>query len=340
MFIKKIMLFLLFSFVVLVFNAEIFADYDNENEKTRLYNSLKRRSDPNMSTDITFSKEVVTKPKAVEEKKKKNEELSRELSREYGRPLRAGSFGLPLPDGSEILLSKTRRRISGFKLHVDTTIFANKEKTETNYEATIIDTGFGKDDLGYFINHKAKTAQIWSDKNIIGYDVLRFGKVDEKIVMDIMKFCNPEVAEETSKEKIFIRSDTKRIEGKIADEIEFINLEDGQIEYTLSLDTNDWSRCRKIVWYDKESGLVSESVESKEFSKAQGSDELFPRLVIKRYFDKKGEEIKTETIKIENIIIGESISEDVFSLETMEEYSITDLTVSPPKIIKQKLNNK
>ncbi len=337
MFIKKrnILMSLIFA-GILISNANVSANSFGEDEKKHLYDSLNWQTYANMTIDISFTKEVVTKPDAVKEKKRKAEETSRKLSEESGRSLRIGTYSLPLPDGSEIRLSKTRIRIgSELKLRKDTKIFSNKEKTETNYEGTIINTGFGKDGPSYFIDHKLKTAIIWSGMRWSGRQVLRFGKVEEPILIDIMSVCNPKPSQYTNmyKRKDFFYSGTGTIEGKTTDEIECISLENGQTEYKISLDPNDWHICRKIVWYDKESSLVSKTVENKEFAKAKGTGELFPRLIESKYFDKAGKEEKLETINVSNVVIGQPFSEDIFSLDVPNEYTINDMRVSPPKVI-------
>ncbi len=336
MFIKKRKTFLLLLITVtLTSNVNILANSLSNDEKTRLYDSLNWQTYTNMTIDISFTKEVITRPKAVKEKQRKREETSKKLSEESGRSLSIGSLGFPLPDGSEISLSETRKRISGLKLHNDTKIFSNKEKTETNYEGTIINTGFGKDDPSYFIDHKFKTATIWSGRRWSGYEVLRFGKVEEAILLDIMHLCNPNPSQYTNmyKKKDLFYVGTGTIEGKTTDEIECINIENGQTEYKISLDPNDWRICRKIVWYDKESGLVSKTVEYKEFAKAKGNGELFPRLIESKYFDKAGKEEKVETINVSSVVIGQPFSENTFGLDVPNEYTINDMRVSPPKVI-------
>jgi len=338
MFIKKRKTFLLLLLAgILTSNVNILANSLSNDEKTRLYNSLNGQIYRDITIDISFTKEVVTKPEAVKEEQRKREEATNKLREESGRSsLKIGTFSLPLPDGSEIRLSETRIRIgSGLKLRSDTKIFANREKTEAKDVATMINTGFGKDDPSYFIDHKLKTAIIWSGRRWSGYEVLRFGKVDKAILIDIMSVCNPKPSQYTNmyKRKDFFYSGTGTIEGKTTDEIECISLENGQTEYKISLDPNNWHICRKIVWYDKESGLVSKTVEHKEFAKAKGNGESFPRLIESKYFDKAGKEEKIETIKVSNVVIGEPISEDIFSLDVLNEYVINDMRVSPPKII-------
>jgi len=87
------------------------------------------------------------------------------------------------------------------------------------------------------------------------------------------------------------------------------------------------------VWYDDKSGLASKIIEYKQFAKAQGSGELFPRLVIRRFFDKEGGEEKVETINIMDVVIGQPVSEDVFKLDVPTDYTIVDNRSIPPLTI-------
>ena len=334
MLIKERKVSLLFLFIIVILTINITAntfDY----EKARLYDSLKSPSDANMTIDISYTKKTITKPEAVNVKKQKAEEISKELSENSNRTIRPGSLGLSQQDGSEIQLSETRKRISRLKLRNDTTIFANKEKTKTNYEGTTINTGFGEDDPTYFIDHKLKTASIWKNKRFLGYDVLIFGKVDKAVLLDIVVLCNPKSLQDanTPKKKDFLYSGSGVIDGKTTDEIECVNLETGQTEYKIYLDPNDWSMCRKYIKYDEESGSVSKIVEYKEFSKAEGNGELFPRLILTRHFDKDGQETKIETINVSKVVVGQPIPEDIFNLDVPNDYTIRDMRVSPPETI-------
>ena len=86
------------------------------------------------------------------------------------------------------------------------------------------------------------------------------------------------------------------------------------------------------MWYDNESGLASQIIEYKQFAKAGGSGELFPRLKTRRYFDEKGEEEKVETTNITNVVIGLPISDEVFEFNVPNDYTIIDNRYSPPRI--------
>lgn len=140
-------------------------------------------------------------------------------------------------------------------------------------------------------------------------------------MIDLVRFCS---RAKTSGNKNILHSGRATVDGKVVDEIECVNLKNGKPAYRISLDSDDWHICRKIVWYDDKSGLVSKIVEYKEFAKAKGSGELFPLLVISRYFDDKGKEEKVETINVNNVVIGLQISEDIFKLDVPNGY--TELT--------------
>ena len=334
MFIKSKTAVLFFVFI-LIMGTHVKA-LKNE-QADRLRNSLRSSNNSKIPIDVLYTEEVITTPEEVNKENMKRAERTEEMRRKTNSATATyGSFGIPMPDGSERRLSQTLIRIGeGLKIRNDTKIYANLEKTETNYDVTTINTGFGKDIISYRIEHKLK--EIWIHKGVHwpGRQILRFGKINESMLLDIVRFSNLKVDVNKPKKKTFEYRGTNKIDGKDVDEIEFIDLEKGRREYRLSLDSNDWSRCRKIVWYDKESGLVSESIEYKEFLKAQVSNELFPRLVIKRYFNEEGKEAKIETIRVEHVIIGGSISEEIFDLSVPEEYSLFDITVTPPKVIKQ-----
>lgn len=337
MFGKKGKIVLALVFVgFLIFRTQGFALPLGDNEKSRLYNSMKRRNGAPLTIDVLLTKEVVTKPEAVRRLKQATMEETKMLREKLNDDsVTLVSVGIPSVDGSEIRLSKTRTRIGfGLKLRNDTTVFANKEKTETNYEATTINTGYAKDSPSYEIDHKLKRVWIRTGWRWSGRKVLRFGKVDEFIVMDILRFCSPNRSQRAKafEKKDLLLSGTATVDGKVVDEIECINLENGKAIYKISLDPNDWQICRRIVRFESKSGLVSNIVEYKEFAKAKGSGELFPHLVTRRYFDKEGKEEKIETINITHVIIGLPIPEDVFKLDVPDEYIIIDNRYSPPRI--------
>lgn len=321
---RKIVLALVFV-GFLIFDTKISARPLGDEEKTRLYESIIRPIDANMTIDVSFIEEVVTNPEAVKKIHQVTIEETRKL-REQAKDdsITLVSVNIPSPDGSEMRLSQKRIRIgSGLRMRVDTTIFANKEKTETHYEATTINSLFDVNAPSYRIDHKLKQVIInnwrWS-----GRKVLRFGKVDEAILMDIVRLCNPKWRTKPSKNKDFSYKGAGNVDVEVVDEIECIDLESGKPKYTISLDPNDWQICRRIVRYDDKSGLASKIVEYKQFAKAKGSGELFPRLVIRRYFGKEGKEEKVKTINVTDVVIGLPISEDIFKLDVPTDYTIVD----------------
>jgi len=330
---RKIVLTLVFV-GFLIFTTQGFALPLGDNEKTRLYNSMKRRNGAPLTIDVSYTTKTVTEPEAAKRKEEARMERTKILRKESNSDsITLVGVGIALPDGSEIRLSETRTRIgTGLKLRKDTTVFANKEKTETNYEATTINTGYAKDSPSYEIDHKLKRVWIRTGWRWSGRKVLRFGKVDEPMVMDIWRSCSPNRSQRAKafEKKDFLLSGTAAVDGKVVDEIECIDLENGKAKYRISLDPNDWQICRRIVRFESKSGLVSNIVEYKEFAKAKGTGELFPRLIIRRYFDKDGKEEKVETINVRNVVIGLPISEDIFKLDVPDGYSIIDNRVSPP----------
>jgi len=324
MFVEKGKAVLLLIYVVCVFFTPIsFGRSLIDQEKTRLQDSMRFRSNAPLTIDISFTKKVLTRPEAVKRIRKARMEKTKKLREKLkSDSITLESFDIALADGSDIRLSETRKRIgTGLRMRIDTTVFANIEKTETSSETTKINTGFAKDSPRYEIDHKLKRCSTWIGKRWSGREVLRFGKIDESIVIDLMRFC---FRAKTSGNKNFLHSGTATVDGKVFDEIECINLKNGKPAYRISLDSDDWHICRKIVWYDDKSGLVSKIVEYKEFAKAKGSGELFPLLVISRYFDDKGKEEKVETINVNNVVIGLQISEDIFKLDVPNGY--TELT--------------
>jgi hypothetical protein len=311
-----------------LFNSETSTRSLTNERRARLYDSVKRRGGAPLTIDVSYTTKTVTEPEAA----KKGEEARMERTKILRKESNSDSItlvgvGIALPDGSDIRLSETRIRIgTGLTLRKDTTIFANTEKTETHYKATTINTGFVKDSPSYEIDHKLKRVSIRTGRRFSGREVLRLGQVDEFIVMDVARYCNPSqrLNAKAPKKKEFVHSATGTLDGKGVDEIDCIDIEKGTVEYRLSLDPNDWQICRKIVRFDSESGLASNSIEYKEFAKAQGTGELFPRLIVRRYFDKKGKEEKVETINVTNVVIGLSVPEDIFKLDAPPDYTIID----------------
>lgn len=324
---RKIVLALVFV-GFLIFRTQGFALPLGDNEKTRLYDSMKRRNGAPLTIDVSYTTKTVTESEAARRRKEARMERTKILRKESNSDsITLESVGIALPDGSEIRLSETRIRIgTGLTLRKDTTIFANTEKTETHYKATTINTGYAKDSPSYEIDHKLKRVWIRIGWRWSGRKVLRFGKVDEFMVMDVVRSCRPNRSQRAKafEKKDFLPAGTATVDDKVVDEIECINLENGKAKYRISLDPNDWQICRRIVWYDDKSGLASKIVEYKEFTKAKGTGELFPRLVIRRYFDKEGKEEKVETINITDVVIGLPISDDVFKFDVPTDYTIID----------------
>jgi len=324
---KTVLLFLFVFVCFLAFDSTTSARPLSEDEKVRLYSTTREGiiNEMNMTIDVSFKQKIVMHPEALRKRRQAWDERVKELSKEVG-PSRIESLGILSPDGSDTRLIEKRIRIGNLlKIRRDTKLFANKEKTETNYEGTIINTGFAKDSPSYHIEHKSKQASIFAGRQWSGHEVLRFGKVDGAISMDIVSLCNPKRPQhaKASKKKDFMHSGTATVDGEVVDEIECID-PNAKVKYSISLDTQDWRICRKIVWHDNKSGLASKIVEYKQFAKAKGSGGLFPRLVIRRYFDKQGKEEKVETINVTDVTIGLAISEDVFKFDVPPDYTILD----------------
>jgi len=324
---RKIVLALVFV-GFLIFSTQGFARPLEDNEKTRLYNSMKRLNGAPLTIDVSYTTKTVTKPEAARRLKQATMEETKMLREKLNDDsVTLVSVGIPSVDGSEIRLSETRIRIStGLTLRKDTTIFANTEKTETHYKATTINTGYAKDSPSYEIDHKLKRVWIRIGRRWSGRKVLRFGKVDEFILMDVVRSCSPKRSQRAKalQKRDLLLAGTDTVDGKVVDEIECIDLENGKAKYRISLDPNDWQICRRIVRFESKSGLVSNIVEYKEFAKAKGTGELFPRLIIRQYFDKEGKVEKVETINVSNVVIGQPISEDIFELDVPNEYNIID----------------
>jgi len=303
----------------------------------RLWESVEQSKNATIPLDVLYTKEVVTSPEEFEkEKQRRAEETEKMRKRSNNDTLTFRSLGIAMADGSEKVLSQTHIRIGkGFKTRSETKIYADEEKAKIRHNSIIISAGVEKTSMIYRIEHDMK--QVWIHKGGFQPDrqVLRFGKVGENIMMEVLIFCNPKAAANMPKLKSFLHKGATKIEGVDIEEIECISIMKGQRGYRLFVDSNDLGRCRKIVWSDKDSGRVCESLEYKEFLRVEGSDEVFPRLSIRRYFNEEGKETKVETIKVEHVTIGEPISEDMFELEVPEGYAVFDATENPSKAIKQ-----
>jgi len=311
-----------------LFNSETFAASLADEKRARLYDSIKRRDGAPVTIDVSYTTKTVTEPEAATKEEEARAERTKMLRKQSNNDsITVVGVGIALPDGGDIRLSETRIRIgTGMKLRKDTTIFANMEKTETSYEATTINSGFVKESPSYEIDHKLKQVSIRTGRLFSGRKALRFGQVDEFIAMDIARYCNANqrLNVKALKKKEFVRSAAGTPDGKGVDEVDCVDVEKGTVEYRLSLDPNDWQICRKIVWYDDKSGLVSKIEENKEFAKAKGNGNLFPRLIVRQYFDSEGKKEKTEFINITDVEIGLAISEDIFKLDVPPEYSVID----------------
>jgi len=326
----NVFLLLLIGFAF--FNTRLLARDLTNHEASRLYSSVMSKRGEEITIDIRLSKEVVTKPEAVNKRNRKAEEDLKKLSEKLGQSLKLGSYGLVSPDGTETLLSESRIRIGcGLKLRSDVTVFANKERTESSYQGTTINTGFRKDSPSYQIDHTSKQALIFAGRRWSGQEVLRFGRINASIALDVIGLCNPTCSQggRVSKSKKLSYKGTNKVDGKAVDEIECVNPESGKVKYKIFLDTLDWSICRKIVRYDDNSGLVSKISECKKYERAGGSEHLFPRLVFTRSFDKEGKEEKNETIYVTDLTIGAPISEEIFKLDVPTDYTIVDNRSSP-----------
>jgi len=322
---KTVLLLLFVGFVT--FDAITSARPLSDDEKERLYSTTRGWLNVvDMTIDVSFMQEIVMSPEAVRKRRQAWDEHVKELSKKVG-PSRIESTGISSPDGSDTRLIEKRIRIGNLlNMRVDSVLFANKEKTETKSERTSVNAGPGNDIRCYQIDHKSKQVSIFDYRQWPGRKVLRFGKVDFPIIlMDIRRLCDPEAYAKSSKNKDFSYKGTGNIDGQVVEEIECID-PNGKVKYSISLDAQDWGICRKIVKHDNKSGLVFKIVEYKQFAKAGGTGELFPRLVIRRYFDKEGKEKKVETINITNVVIGLPISDDVFKFDVPTDYTIIDNT--------------
>jgi len=324
----KTILLLLFVFVCFPgFGSITSARPLSDDEKVRLYSTTTGWKNEVLykSIDVSFNLKILMHPEAVIKRRKAWDDFSKKRSEETGRPSRIESTGISSPDGSDTRLIEKRIRVGNLlNMRVDSVLFANKEKTETKSERTSVNAGPGNDIRCYQIDHKSKQVSIWDYRPWPGRKALRFGKVDYPIIlMDIMRLCNPESYAKSSKQKNFSYKGTGNVDGHVVEEIECID-PNGKVKYSISLDTQDWGICRKIVKHDNISGKVFKIVEYKQFAKAGGSGELYPRLVTRRYFDKEAKEQKVETINITNVVIGLTIPEDVFKLDAPPDYTIID----------------
>lgn len=318
---------LLFGFVcLLAFDSTTSARPLSDDENVRLYSTTTewKYEVSYKSIDVSFDLNIVMHPEAVIKRRQSWDEHVKELNK-GGGTLRIESAGISSPDGSDTRLVKQRIRSADLlNMRNDSILFANKEKTETKSERTSVNAGPGNDIRCYQIDHKYKEVSIWDYRPWPGREVLRFGKVDwPTILMDIRRLCNPEAYAKSSKNKNFSYKGTGNVDGHVVEEIECID-PNGIVIYSISLDTQDWGICRKIVKHDNISGLVFKIVEYKQFAKAGGSGELFPHLVTRRYFDKEGKEEKIETINITNVAIGLPIPEEVFKLDVPTDYTTID----------------
>jgi hypothetical protein len=95
--------------------------------------------------------------------------------------------------------------------------------------------------------------------------------------------------------------------------------------YELFIDPNEWGQCYKIIWYNENTGCIEKNTEFKDFSKAEGSDYLYPHNIVITYFDDSGKEKERNVFTVLDIKSGKPIEKNTFAIaEEFGDYQKID----------------
>ena len=301
------------------------AHFLDNDEKTRLYNSVGPSSSIGLDTDVSYTERITVSSSPTGSKR---HTLVDPAERILGELIaKARIPGHPATEPRETLFVSKRIRVKGVRTWEDLTTFADTAQRQAIRKLTIISNNFDYGDVPtYLIDHESKSAFI-KGMSVESEDVEKFGRVDRNIRIEIHRICAPtdRVPSELFVEVPLPWKGPVKLDDRIVDEIKCVNTWNGKLRYSIFLDSNDWSMCRKIAYYDPNTGSVSKTIEYKDF-KPTGEDRVqYPYTIVRRHFDEQGQESKTETIEVTNVMIDEVFKPDVFEFDVPADYTIYDL---------------
>lgn len=200
--------------------------------------------------------------------------------------------------------------------------------------------------------HTQKTVLIEKMNWDSHYDISAFGKTDPKIATTIRVMCYL-FGNEKKEEDHHEISNTLGNTGGV-DQIQLIDLSNKSVVYTLELDKEDWSACRKIQWYHGGGNTLAKTIEYTHFKKPVAfnnqadpgdSDYLLPHKIVRRYYEKDGNEVKHEILDIVDASMANRHKQDShdlvrlvrekdFNIHIPDDYLIVDKRNEESVIIK------
>lgn len=290
-----------------------------ENEK--LYDickeNIKRTSS---SIEISFSKETLYSKQLREERELSRQQKNTELkNNNSNRQLK--SFGSVTESGEELFLYNVQVYIKGTsKYREDIVIIDTGDSEKENYDSIHVNN----DGVNFKIDNKRKLVTYNEKSNWGTYrDTLGYGTfaVDWDIMRDIRLLCRTE-NDAKSRRKVFRHKGLSEINGTAVDAIELFDREKGIPIYELSLGTNDWGKCLKVVLYNEKGSDAKRIWSFSDFIEDKNDKTLYPHLIIDKFFDEEGKEKMRHTINVKEVEFGPVISDDVFELNVTDDYTI------------------
>lgn len=308
----------------------------NRDEKQYLLNSL-RASPAYYSIDITYEQRDIVPGDIAQ----KNIEMMGKKTEEWGKKYNWSNpkfhpIGFFNSNREYVVLTKEKVKVEGaMRSRKDITYFSGEDATAVSRKITNI----YNNRAFYYINKGEKTIHISEEPKFESISPLHFlhcGRLtcNMGIVGDIVRIADPNYGQKrvVVSRKEFLDGGTVQIDGSLAKQIECFNIDKVQKEYALFLDPNNWGICRKIIWYDIESGRASKMSEFKNFSIVKEGNDLYPHTIIYTYFDKEGKEEQKEVINISQVATNLPVADESLQTKTQDfaDYEITDYRFSPP----------
>lgn len=302
----------------------------SEIEQDKLFKAYKENTNRiNTSIDITFSKKTIFFSKLVKLKENLRQEKKRQLEEKLPESnLVFKSHGARTPENNEIFLFDSHIQINDItKYREDVTLFKDSQKKNEVYDETHMKNA----DISLKIDNTKKL--VFYDQKYnwgAGRETLRYGTflADYEISRDIVNLCrhNTSVASDKKVTKIF------RYKGEINENlnkiivVELFDITKQKTNYELFLDSNDWGKCYKIVWYNDEGTCMKKNVEYKNFLEINNKH-TYPYNIEITLFDEECKEIEKHIINVKDVSIGIAIDDNVFDVNEKkfdDNYTIID----------------
>ncbi len=307
-------------------------------EKRRLRESLK--ANPRYySIDVSYTRKMVVPAAIFQKRLEKLKQGAQDLVKRHQqswRNLEVRTPGFVNSANEHVILSRERVRREGLrKIRTDITFFAGDSESSPKTRESV---NIYYDGTFYFINKTERRIEIYDKpqfRGASGARMLHAGKVagHPGISSDIRVAADPDSIKNVKARtrKKYRHVGVVRVNGKLTEHLECVNVRDGKREYELFLDPNNWGLCHKIAWYNKDTGGISKTSEFGDFSVLKPTSELYPHTMVHRKFDKEGKEYEREEIGVSRGVTGLAIPDEILDINRREfaDFETFDLRFSP-----------